>query len=166
MDFMTPPMFDVSNIDVWKLKMSIYLKTLGMHVYLTTTKKSYLDNYKHIETNAQALEVLRCTLSKKYLSMISHCDSAFAVWNTLTSSKLQTPKYVEEEFSEEESEQACYMVQENDSLEVNSDTQLDDDDASSSYDDYMDANALNEELSIVYENLLEKYQVLKKKALK
>ena len=75
MDFMTPPMFDVSNIDVWKLKMSMYLKTLGMHVYLTTTKKFYPGNNKHIEANAQALEALRCTLNKEYLCMISHCDS-------------------------------------------------------------------------------------------
>ena len=45
---MTPPIFDVSNINVWKLKMSMYLKTLGMHVYLATTKKSYLDNDKLI----------------------------------------------------------------------------------------------------------------------
>ena len=69
------------------------------------------------------------------------------MWNTLTSPKLQTPNIVEEE-SSRESEQACYMVQGNDSFEVNSDTQLDDS-ASSSCDDYMDAAALNEELSIV-----------------
>jgi len=49
---MTPPMFDVSNIDVWKLKMSMYLKTLGMHIYLATTKKSFLGNDKDIEANA------------------------------------------------------------------------------------------------------------------
>ena len=77
MNFMTPPMFDIFNIDVWKLKMSMYLKTLGMHVYLATTKKSYHGNIKHIEVNAQALEALRRTLSKEYLSMVSHCDSAF-----------------------------------------------------------------------------------------
>ena len=59
--------------------MSVYLKTLGMHVYLAATKKSYLGNSKHIQANAQALEALRSTLSKEYLSMISHCDSAFAV---------------------------------------------------------------------------------------
>ena len=52
MDFMTNPMFDVSNIDVWKLMMSMYLKILRMHVYLATTKKSYLGNNKHIEVNA------------------------------------------------------------------------------------------------------------------
>ena len=62
MDFMTPPIFDVSNIDMWKLRMSAYLKILGLHVYLVATKKSYLANSKHIEANAKALVVLRCTL--------------------------------------------------------------------------------------------------------
>ena len=89
----------------------------------------------------------------------------FAVWNTLTSLKLQTPNIVEKKSSEDESEQHCYMVQGIDSLKVNSDTQLDDS-VSSSSDDYMDADALNEEPSIVCENLLQKYQVLKKKSIK
>ena len=124
----------------------MHLKTLGLHVFLAATKKSYLGNSKHIEANAQALEALRSMLNKKYLSMVSNCDSAFAVWNTLTSSKLQTPTIVEDE-SSRESEQHCYMIQGNDSLEVNSDAQLDDDDTSSSSNDYIDANALNEELS-------------------
>ena len=48
MDYLAPPMFDVSNIDMWKFKMSMYLKTLRMHVYLAATKKSYLDNSKYI----------------------------------------------------------------------------------------------------------------------
>jgi len=39
---MTPPMYDVTNIDIWKAKMSMYRKTLGMHVYLVTTKKPIL----------------------------------------------------------------------------------------------------------------------------
>ena len=65
----------------------MYLKTLGLHVFLAATKKSYLGNSKHIEANAQALMALRSTLNKEYLCMISHCDSAFAVWNTLTKDK-------------------------------------------------------------------------------
>ena len=52
MDFFAPPLYDVSNIDMWKFKMSAYLKALGLHVYLTATKKSYLGNSKHIEANA------------------------------------------------------------------------------------------------------------------
>ena len=58
------------------------------------------------------------------------------------------------------------MVQGNDSLEVHSEPHLDcDDDASSSCDDHIDAHALNEELSIVCEKLIEKYKILKKKSL-
>jgi len=75
MDYLAPPMFDVSNIDTWKLRMSMYLKILGMHVYLAATKKSYLGNSKHIEANTQALEALRSTLSKDYLITVSYCDS-------------------------------------------------------------------------------------------
>ena len=50
---------------------------------------------KHIEANAQTLNALKHSLSKEYLSMVSHCDSAFTVWNTLTSPKLQTTNNVE-----------------------------------------------------------------------
>ena len=73
------PMFDVSNIDMWKLRMSAYLKTLSLHVYFTATKKSYLANSKYIEANAQDLTALRNTLSEDYLMMVSHCDFAFVV---------------------------------------------------------------------------------------
>ena len=58
--------------------------------------------------------------------MVSHCESAFAVWNTLTSPKEQTSHILEREAIRDESKQTCYMVQGNDSLEVNSDTHLDD----------------------------------------
>ena len=89
----------------------MYIKTLGMHVYLATTKKSYLNNNKHIEANAQALVVLRHTLIKKHLSIISNCDSAFTVWNTLTSPELKTTNYVEKEPLVDKSDETCYMVQ-------------------------------------------------------
>ena len=72
-------MFDVSNIDIWKLRMSAYLKTLSLHVYLATIKKTYFGNAKYIEANAQALVALRNTFNKDYLSMVSHCDSVFVV---------------------------------------------------------------------------------------
>ena len=78
MDHLAPPMFDVSNIDIWKLRMSAYLKVLVLHVYLATTKKIYFGT-KYIEANAQALYALKHTLSKEYLSIVSHCDSAFLV---------------------------------------------------------------------------------------
>ena len=79
-------------------------------MFTSATKKSYLGNSKHIEANALALEALRKSLSKEYLNMVSHCVSAFAVWNTLTSSKLQMPNIVEKESSKDEFEQHCYTV--------------------------------------------------------
>ena len=50
----------------------MFLKTLGLHVFLTATKKTYLGNSKHIEANAQALTALRSSLIKDYISMVSH----------------------------------------------------------------------------------------------
>ena len=97
--------------------------------------------------------------------MVSHCDSAFAVWNTLTSPKLQTTNYVEKKPLVDESDETCYKVQGNDYLEVHSEIHLHDS-ASSSGDDNIDVDALNEELSLFCENLLEKYKLLKKKSFK
>jgi len=101
---MTPPSFDPSNIVVWKYRMSMYLKTLGLHVFLAGNKKCYLGNCNHIGANAQALKAIRSTLSKDYLMRVSNIDSAFAVWNiltTTTTSKLQFPIQQEEESSGE-----------------------------------------------------------------
>ena len=55
MDFLPPLIYDVSNIDMRKFKISSYLKALGLHVYLATTKSSYISNDKHIEANVQGI---------------------------------------------------------------------------------------------------------------
>ena len=62
----------------------MYLKTLGLHVFLVATKKCFFGNRNHIGANTQALEAIRSTLSKDYLMLVSNFDSAFAVWNKLT----------------------------------------------------------------------------------
>ena len=58
--------------------------------------------------------------------MISHYDFAFAMWNSLISPKEQTSHDVEREPIGDEPNEAYYMVQGNDSLEVTSDSHLDD----------------------------------------
>ena len=70
---------------------------------------------------------------------------------------------MEKESSGDKSDQAYFMVQGIDSLEVKSDTQLDDSASSSCDNNAMDAHSLNEELSLFCENLLSKYKLLKKK---
>jgi len=90
--------------------MSASLRALRLHVYLTTIKKSYLGNDNYLEANTQTLHALRQTLRKEYFSLISHHDSVFAVWNTLTSPKKQMTYVLEKESNGDESDQACFMV--------------------------------------------------------
>ena len=81
--------------------MSAYVKALGLHVYLATTKKSYIENGIYLKVNAQVMIVLKQTLSNTHLSMISNYDFIFLVWNTLISLKGQDSNNLESEFSED-----------------------------------------------------------------
>ena len=63
-DFLTPPIYDVFNIEMWKFKMNAYHKTLGLHVYLIATKKSNFENDKYIEANTQVIGHLGTHLTK------------------------------------------------------------------------------------------------------
>ena len=85
MDFMSPPTFDILNIQTWKVKMSIYLKALGIHVYFATIKESYCLNGKNLEANAKAIPALKSTLNDDYLYRVANFDSAFVVWNIIIS---------------------------------------------------------------------------------
>ena len=55
MDFMSPPLFDIFNIQTWKVKISLYLKALGIHVYFATIKDGFCLNGKNIEANAKSI---------------------------------------------------------------------------------------------------------------
>jgi len=63
MDFITPPLFGILDFQNWKVKMSMYLKALGIHVYLATIKDSYFINSKHLEANTKAIHALKLTLN-------------------------------------------------------------------------------------------------------
>ena len=67
MDFIAPPMFDILNFQTWKVKMSMYLKALGIHKYLATIKNSYFVIGKHPEVNTKAIHALKSTLNDDYL---------------------------------------------------------------------------------------------------
>ena len=79
MDFMSPPTFDILNIQTWKVKMSLFLKGLGIRVYCAITKDSYCLNGNNFEANAKALYALKSTLNDGYLSKVSNIDSIFVV---------------------------------------------------------------------------------------
>ena len=90
---MSPPTFNILNIQTWKVKMSLYLKALGIHVYFVTIKYSYYLNGKHLEANTKAIHTLKLTLNDEYLSRVSNFDSAFIIWNTLISLDEQMQYY-------------------------------------------------------------------------
>ena len=60
--------------------MSSYLEAFGLHVYLATTKRSYIKNGKYLEANEQFMIALKKTLNNDYLFKVANCDSAFVVW--------------------------------------------------------------------------------------
>jgi len=81
--------------------MFIYLKALGIHVYLTTIKNSHFLNGKHLAANAKAIHALKITLNDEYLSRIANIDSAFVLWNTLITLDEQTPHDKDSDSDEE-----------------------------------------------------------------
>ena len=68
MDFMPPPTFDILNIQIWKVKMFLYLKALGIHVYLATTNNAYCLNGKNIEANTKAEKSPRGGVNRWWLT--------------------------------------------------------------------------------------------------
>ena len=80
---MSPPTFDILNIQTWKVKTSMYLKALGIHVYFVTIKDSCCLNGKKLEANAKVIHVLKITLNDDYLYRVANFDSTFVVYGTL-----------------------------------------------------------------------------------
>jgi len=123
MDFMSPPTFDILNIQVWKVKMSLYLKALGIHVYLATTNDAYCLNGKNIEANAKAIHALKSTLNDDYLSRVANIDSAFLAWNIITSLGKNDLYYAGSDSDVgSDTSNMCYMVQGDNPLEVNTES--------------------------------------------
>ena len=131
--------------------MSLYLKALGIHVYLATIKDSYVNDSKYIEANSKAIHALKCTLNDEYLSRVSNIDSAFVVWNIITSLGEKNLYYAGSDSDvESDTSNKCYMVQGDNPLEVT--TESEDEDNNMSY----------EELSTFCQLLLKKYDMIKK----
>ena len=87
------------------------------------------------------------------LSRVSNIDSAFVVWNTILSLDEKEQYYAGSDSDVgSEASNVCYMVQGDNPLEVNTESELDDEDNNMSYD----------ELSTFCQLLLEKYDKLKK----
>ena len=110
---MSPPLFDILNIQTWKVKMFMYLKSLGIHVYFATIKDSYCLNGKNIEANAKAIHALKSTLNDDYLCRVANLGSSFVVWNTIISLGEKEQYYVGSDSDVgSDTSNVRYMVQE------------------------------------------------------
>ena len=122
---MIPPLFDNLNIQTQKVKMSMYLKALGIHVYFSTIKDSYYLNGKYLEANTKAIRTLKSTLNDEYLSRVANFDSVFVVQNTLVFLGEQKKYYAGSGLDDgSDASNVCYMVQGDSPLEVNSESEL------------------------------------------
>ena len=89
-----------------------------MHIYLAISKRSYIENGKYLEANAQAMIALKKILNNDYLFRIVNCDFDLAMCNTLIFLEQQLPNDMERESNEDDFDQECFIVQGSDSLEV------------------------------------------------
>ena len=106
--------------------MSKHLKSLGHLVYQAITIESLPNSSKHKKGNSLALRTLRASLNEDLLYVFDHHDSAFTVWRILTSPELPVIINKLRRSRRDKSDEHCLMVQGKDSLEVHSDSQLDD----------------------------------------
>ena len=103
----------------------MYLKGLCIHVYLATIKDSYCLNGKHIEANEKAIHALKSTLNDDYLCRVANLDSVFIFWNTIVSLDEQEQYYAGSDSDVgSDISNVCYMVQGDNPLKVNSESEL------------------------------------------
>ena len=65
-------MFNILDFQTWKVKMPMYLKALGTHVYFVTIKVSYFINGKPFEANTKVIHAIKSTLNDDYLFRMSN----------------------------------------------------------------------------------------------
>ena len=85
-------------------------------------------NGKHLEANTKAIHSLKSTLNDEYLSRVTNFYSNFVVWNTLISLGEQKQYYMGSDSNDGSATSSIsYMIQGDDPLEVNSESEVDED---------------------------------------
>ena len=86
----SPPRFDCLNFPIWKIKMKVFLKSLGRDVSLSIEKEfkesDYVINpwpeniFKAFEASAKATYALMWALNDDDLSRVINCESVFEIY--------------------------------------------------------------------------------------
>ena len=83
----TPPKFDGLNFPIWKVKMVIFLQSLGSRFAKAVNPDGDEDTWSDIATkefdaNIKAHYVLLQTLNDDDIARVIHCKSAYEIWTT------------------------------------------------------------------------------------
>ena len=84
----TPPKFDGLNFSIWKVRMNIFLQSLGSRVAKSLTKpfsepvgeEDTWSDLISMEFEAKAQNVLLLALNEDDLTRVIHCKSAYEIW--------------------------------------------------------------------------------------
>ena len=86
----TPPKFDGLNFPIWKVRMTIFLQSLGSLVAKSLTKPYVVPNsdestwtdftFREYEANSKAQNSLLTALNEDDLTRVIHCHSAYEIY--------------------------------------------------------------------------------------
>ena len=89
----TPPKFDGLNFPIWKVKMTVFLQSLGSRVAKAVTKTFSVPTgdeetwsdiaIKEFDVNVMAHYALRQALNDDDIVRVIHCKSTYEIWSHL-----------------------------------------------------------------------------------
>eukprot|EP00253_Pinus_taeda_P029384 PITA_29384 len=90
----TPPVFDGTNFNYWKVRVTTYLQSLGTEVWeivetgyaFPSTTPTDADEKKKYETNAKAVSTLLGCISQSEFMKVMHYKSAKEIWDKIVTS--------------------------------------------------------------------------------
>jgi len=121
-------MFDGLNIPIWKVKMTIFLQSLGSRVAKVVTKPFSLpygdeDTWseianKEFDANAKAHYALLQALNDDDLSRVIHCKSTFEIWSHLVDTYKGTSQVKRVKIDLLRSQYENFFMNEDESIDV------------------------------------------------
>ena len=123
----TPPKFDGLNFPIWKVKMIMFLQSIGSRVAKAVTKPFSVpagdeDTWSDIATKefdakAKAHNILILALNEDDLVRVIHCKSAYEIWSHLVVTHEETSQVKRAKIDLLRSQYENFTMHENESID-------------------------------------------------
>jgi len=123
----TPPKFDGLNFPIWKVKMTIFLQSIGSRIVKAVTKLFSIpvgdkDIWSDIATkkfdaNAKAHYALLQALNDNDIDRVIHCKSVYEIWSHLVVTHKGTSQVKRVKIDLLRSQYENFIIHENDSID-------------------------------------------------